>query len=339
MSEAVSDALGSGEAAAVPPRGLAARVWHNRTYRTVALVYVVLVVLLIASRAVSSSFGSFSFTRTVVALAAFAAVAAFGQFIVVLTGGLDLSIPNVMTTAAVVMTGVSLGQNARLWWVLPFVLALGLLFGIINGLGVVYLRLSPVVMTLAVNVILSGAVLVYTQGTPKGGMPPWIVNLIQGKSLDGAVPNVIIVLVVFTVIVTVLLGKTVFGRYVYAVGSNRQAAFLSGVPVSRVLITVYGLSGLCSALAGIMLAGYGGQSFLGLGDPYLLLSLAAVVVGGASILGGRGLYIGVLGGAVILTTISSTLAGTSLPEAVKQIIYAVAIVAAVVAARQQQRST
>lgn len=334
----MSDTVAS-DAPALPARGIAARLWTNRTYRTVAMVYVFLAILLIASKAVSPSFGTFSFTRTVVALAAFAAVASFGQFIVVLTGGLDLSIPNAMTMAAVVMTGLSLGQNSRLWWVLPLVLAIGLAIGIFNGLGVVYLRLSPVVMTLAVNVILSGAVLVYTQGTPKGGMPPWIVNLIQGKSFDGAVPNVIIVLVVFTIIAMVLLNKTVFGRYVYAVGSNRQAAYLSGVPVNRVLITVYGLSGLCSALAGIMLAGYGGQSFLGLGDPYLLLSLAAVVVGGVSILGGRGLYLGVLGGAVILTTISSTLAGTSLPDAVKQIIYAVAIVAAVVAARQQQRST
>jgi ribose transport system permease protein len=335
----MSAASATRDVAAVSARGLAARAWSNRTYRTVALVYVFLAVLLIASRAVSPSFGSFTFTRTVVALAAFAAVAAFGQFIVVLTGGLDLSIPNVMTVAAVVLTGVSLGENSRLSWVLPLVLALGFAIGVFNGLGVVYLRLSPVVMTLAVNVILSGAVLVYTQGTPKGGVPPGILKLIQGKSLGGAVPNVIIVLIVFTIIGMLLLNKTVFGRYVYAVGSNRQASFLSGVPVNRVLIVVYGISGLCSALAGVMLAGYGGQSFLGLGDPYLLLSLAAVVVGGASILGGRGLYLGVLGGAVILTTISSTLSGTTLPDAVKQIIYAVAIVGAVLAARQQQRST
>jgi ribose transport system permease protein len=319
-------------------RSLPQRVWDNRTYRTVAAVYVFLVVLIVASRVVSPSFGSVSFARTVIALSAFTAVVAFGQFIVVLTGGLDLSIPNVMTVAAVVLTGVSLGQDTRVWWVLPLVLALGFAIGVVNGLGVVYLKLSPVVMTLAVNVILSGAVLVYTQGTPKGNTPNVIAKVIQGKTLGGQVPNIIILLVVFTIIATVVANQTVFGRYVYAVGSNQRTAYLSGVPVNRVIVAVYAISGLCSALGGVMLAGYGNQSFLGLGDPYLLLSLAAVVVGGVSIVGGRGLYLGVVGGAIVLTTISSTLSGTSLPEAVKQMIYAAAIVAAVVAARQHQRT-
>lgn len=303
--------------------------------RTVIGVYAFLLILIVASRAVSPSFGSLGFTRTVVALSAFTAVAAFGQFVVVLTGGLDLSIPNVIALSGVVLTGVSLGQSSRAWWVVPLVLAIGTGVGVINGLGIVSLRLSPVVMTLAVNVILSGVVLVYTSGTPKGRTPPNVVHLIQGKVLGGAVPNIIVLLGVFTVLGILLINQTVFGRYVYAVGSNRQVAYLSGVRVNRVLVTVYAISGFCAALAGIMLAGYGNQSFLGMGDPYLLLSLAAVVVGGASILGGRGLYFGVLGGAIILITISTILSGTSLPEAVKQIVYAIAIIAAVLAARQQ----
>jgi ribose transport system permease protein len=313
------------------------RLWANRSYRTVLGVYLFLIVLIIASKGVSSSFGTLGFVRTVVALSAFTAVAAFGQFVVVLTGGLDLSIPNVMTTAGVVLTGVSLGDNARVWWVLPLVLVIGAAIGAVNGLGIVYLKLSPVVMTLAVNVILSGAILVYTNGTPKGRTPSFVVKTIQGNVFDGSLPNIIILLVIFTVLGMLLINQTVFGRYVYAVGSNRQVAYLSGVRVNRLLITVYAISGLCGALAGVMLAGYSNQSFLSLGDPYLLLSLAAVVVGGANILGGRGLYVGVLGGAIILTTIDTTLSGTSLPEAVKQIVYAVAIVAAVLAARQQQQ--
>lgn len=311
------------------------RLLGDRSARTVVGVYIFLVVLILASRTVSPAFGSLSFTRTVIALSAFTAVAAFGQFIVVLTGGLDLSIPNTIALVGVVLTGVSLGQSSRVWWVVPLVLALGTAVGVVNGLGIVYLRLSPVVMTLAVNVILSGVVLVYTSGTPKGSTPSNIVHLIQGKVFGGELPNIIILLVVFAVLGTLLLNQTVFGRYVYAVGSNRQVAYLSGVRVNLVVVAVYAISGFCSGLAGIMLAGYGNQSFLGMGDPYLLLSLAAVVVGGASILGGRGYYVGVLGGAIILVTISTTLSGTSLPEAVKQIVYAVAIIAAVLAARQQ----
>lgn len=311
------------------------KFWGRRSARTVVGVYAFLVVLLVGSRLVSDSFGSFSFVRTVVALSAFAAVVAFGQYIVVLTGGLDLSIPNTMALSGVILTGVSLGQNARAWWVVPLVLLMGAAIGTVNGLGIVLLNVSPVVMTLAVNVILSGVVLVYTGGTPRGFVPPAISKVIQGSSFGGTIPNIIILMVVFTILGIILINKTVFGRRVYAVGSNRQVAYLSGVRVNRVLVGVYAISGGCAALGGIMLSGYGNQSYLGMGDPYLLLSLAAVVVGGSSILGGRGLYLGVLGGAIILTTISTTLAGTTLPEAVRQIVFAVAIIAAVLVARQQ----
>lgn len=318
--------------------GALRRLFRQRTVRTVVAVYAFLVVLIFLSKVVSSSYGSLGFVRSVVAVAAFTAVAGFGQFVVVLTGGLDLAIPGVITLSGVMLTNLTLGSNSKAAWAVPAVLALGGAIGAVNGLGIVYTKLSPVVMTLATNVILSGVVLVYTNGTPKGYTPKDIVRVIQGNV--GGFPYVIIVLLVFTAIGVLVMNKTSFGRRVYAVGSNRQVAYLSGVRVNGVLISVYAISGLCAALTGVMLDGYGNQSYLSMGDPYLLLSLAAVVVGGVSILGGRGLYIGVLGGAIILQTISTTLSGTSLPEAVKQIVFAVAILAAVVAARQQTaRST
>lgn len=320
------------------PLDLPRRVWGNRTYQTVVVVYFVLVVLILGSRLVNSNFGSLSFTRTVVSLSAFAAVAAFGQYIVILTAGFDLSIPNTMTMSAVVLTAVSLGQDNRVWWVLPLVLGIGVLIGTINGLGVVYLKLDPVVMTLAINVILGGVILVYTSGTPKGRTPKFITKAIQGRTLGGEVPTIIVLLVGFTILAAVLMNQTVFGRYVYAIGTNRQTAFLSGVPVNRVVVIVYAISGFTSALAGVMVAGFGNQSFLGLGDPYFLLSLSAVVVGGVSVRGGRGLFVGVVGGAVILTTVTTTLSGTTLPEAVRQMIFAAAIVAAVLASRDSKAS-
>jgi ribose transport system permease protein len=303
--------------------------------RTVLGVYVFLVILLLASRAISPAFGSISFARTVIALSAFTAVVAFGQFIVVLTGGIDLSIPNIMALVGVMLTGLSLGQDGRVWWVLPTVLVVGSLIGMVNGLGVVYLSLSPVVMTLAVNVVLSGVILVYTAGTPKGGTPQLVINAIQGRAFGGTIPNTIILVVFFLIVGSLLMNLTVFGRRVYAIGSNRQVAFLSGVRVGPMLIAVYTLSGLSSAIGGVMLAGYGNTAYLGMGDPYLLLSLAAVVVGGCHILGGRGLYLGVVGGAIILTAIETTLSGTSLPQAVRQIIFAIVIIIAVLVARQE----
>lgn len=299
-------------------------------------VYALLVVILLCARFVSASFGSFSFVRTVIALSAFTAVAAFGQYAVVLTGGLDLSIPNMITLCGSLLTGFSLGADGRVWWVLPAVLAVGVLLGAANGVGVVYLRLAPVVMTLAMNVILGGAVLVYTGGTPKGRTPSAIVSLIQGSRAFGTpIPNLIVVLAVLVAIGVVLMTRTVFGRHVFALGSNARVARLSGVRVNRTLIAVYALSGLASAVVGVMLCGYGGQSYLDMGDPYLLIPLAAVVVGGTSILGGRGSYLGVLGGAMVLTALSTILAGTSLPEAFRQIVYAVVILGAVITTRQR----
>lgn len=304
--------------------------------KTVIGVYVFLLILILASRFVSPSFGSLSFTKTVVVLSAFTIVASFGQYIVVVTGGLDLSIPGVMSTGGLLITGLSLGQNSRLWWAIPLVLGVGFLIGAANGLGVVYLKVSPVIMTLAANVILGGVILVYTDGTPRGSAPPFLVELIQGRMFGGALPKVVVGLVVFMIVGTIIMNQTSFGRRVYAVGSNPRVAYLSGVRVNLILILVYAISGFCAALAGMALAAYSNNSFLGMGDPYLLLSLAAVVVGGTSILGGRGLFVGVVGGAVILTTITTTLAGTSIPDSVRDMVIAGAILAAVIVARQEK---
>jgi ribose transport system permease protein len=160
---------------------------------------------------------------------------------------------------------------------------------------------------------------------------------VQGNTLGGQVPTIIVILAIFTTLGVLLLNATVFGRQVYAVGSNRRAAYLSGVPVNRIVVSVYALSGVCAAIAGIMVSAYSNQSYLGMGDPYLLLSLAAVVVGGSAILGGRGYYLGTLAGAILLTEVSTILSGTNLPDAVKQIVYAVIILGAVLLTRQQQR--
>jgi ribose transport system permease protein len=307
-------------------------VLGQRSVRTVLAVYGFLIVLVLVSKIVNSSFGSLGFLRTVAVTATFVAIAAFGQFVVVLTGGLDLSLPGVISLSGILFTGLAAGSNGNIGWALPLVCALGIGIGIVNGIGVTYLRLAPVVMTLAVNVILSGVVLVYTNGTPKGGTPPAVIHALQGSA--GGIPYVLIMLAVFAVLAMLLMNKTVFGRYLYALGSNRRVSYLSGLRVDRLTVSAYAISGFTAALTGVMLDGYGNQSYLGMGDPYLLLTLAAVVVGGVSIRGGRGLYLGVIGGALILQTISTTLSGTSLPEAVKQIVYAVAIIAAVLAARE-----
>lgn len=309
------------------------KFWAKQSTRTILSVYAVLLVLLFSARFVSESFGPVSLAKTVVALAVFSAVVAFGQYLVVLTGGLDLSIPSVMTLSGVVLTAETLGLDSKAVYIVPLVLVLGGLIGLVNGLGIVYAAISPVVMTLAVNVIIGGAVLVYTNGTPSGTAPPFLVSLTQSKT-GGSFPTIGVFLAVFVVIAIFAVGRTAFGRQVYAIGSNPRVAYLSGVSVNRLTLAVYSISGMTAAIGGMLLTGYSGQSYLTLGDPYLLLSLAAVILGGVAITGGRGSYIGVVGGALILITISVVLSGTSLPQSFRQIIYAVVIIAAVLTARQ-----
>jgi ribose transport system permease protein len=184
------------------------------------------------------------------------------------------------------------------------------------------------------NGILQGAALVYSNGTPDGFASPSLRWLMTGHLL-GITPVVWIV-IGFVVAGTLLLHRTVLGRKIYAVGNSSLVARLSGVNVGATLIAAYSLSGLCAALVGILLVGFSGQASLGMGDEYLLPSIAAVVVGGTLITGGRGQYIGMVGGVLLLTALSTLLAGTTLPPAVRDIIFGFVVVLAVLALRERR---
>jgi ribose transport system permease protein len=213
------------------------------------------------------------------------------------------------------------------------VLVIGGLIGLVNGLGVVVFGLPPIVITLAMNGILQGAALVYSNGTPSGFSSPGL-HWFMTADIAGVAP-VVLFIVVFVVASVVLLGGTVFGRRVYAIGNSITVARLSGVNVPRTLILVYALSGFCSAIVGVMLTGFSGQASLGMGDDYLLPSIAVVVVGGALITGGRGHYLGMLGGALLLTALQTLLDGTNLPHAVRDIIFGLVVLGSVLALRER----
>jgi ribose transport system permease protein len=188
-------------------------------------------------------------------------------------------------------------------------------------------------ITLAMNGILQGAALVYSNGTPAGFSSSGLHWFMTGD-IAGLSP-VVIFIAVFVAGSVVLLGGTVFGRRVYAVGNSVTVARLSGVNVPRTLVLVYALSGLCSAIVGVMLTGFSGQASLGMGDEYLLPSIAVLVVGGTLITGGRGHYLGMLGGALLLTALQTLLDGTNLPHAVRDIIFGLVVLGAVLALRER----
>ena len=202
-----------------------------------------------------------------------------------------------------------------------------------NGALVAGVGISPIIATLATGSMLEGSALVFSHGAPIGNAPPvllWFLN-----SRVGGLPPAVWFLALFVVIGTFVLNGSGFGRRVRAVGNSEWVARLSGVRTRTVTTSVYVLSGLCSALVGLMLAGFSDQAYYDMGKPYLLASIAAVVIGGTSITGGRSHYLGILGGALLFTAMSSMLQTTSLPEAVRSIIYGLVLLIAVIMLRDK----
>ncbi len=258
---------------------------------------------------------------------AFLGIVAAGALIVILLGQIDLSIPWTMTAAALFSTA-AVGPHPE-----PFVSEIGLLvglatgaaIGLVNGVGVAYLRIPSMIWTLAVNTVVLGLCVYLGDIFTLGSRPsPAMSALGLGKTWG--VANVTLAWVAVGAGVALLLRKTIFGRHLYFVGNREAAAFLSGVDTRRVTLLAFVASGLLNGFAGLLLAGYSGQSYGHMGDPYLLPGIAAVVLGGASLFGGRGSYGGTALGVMLITLISSVLSIMQAPEAAKQIIYGAVII-------------
>lgn len=308
-----------------PLRGL------SPSQRGALLTFVASIILLIAGGIYRPGILQPTSIANLLLLASFIGLAAAGQTFVILIGGIDLSIPGVMTAMGILLTTRSLGQDARAWWVVPLVLVVGLGIGAVNGLGIVLFDIPPVVMTLGMNGIMGGAVLGLTNGFTcaecNSVAPPSVQTLITGQLIPG-VSNGLLLWLAIAVLVGLVLGYTTFGRRVYALGNNATASYLAGVNVRRVTVAVYALSGLFAAIAGIAFTAFSTTATLAMGDPYLFQSIAAVVIGGASILGGRGIYWGTVAGAIFLIVLQAFVFEFNVPEATRSIASGVVILAA-----------
>jgi ribose transport system permease protein len=301
---------------------------HREAIQFAAPSYMAFILVVLVTVLYLSHVGQ-DYVRSLLTNAAFLGILAFGQTVVVLTGGLDLSLPWAVTLCAVLFAGVGGGDNSALLWSVPLVLGCGALIGALNGTGVAILALPPIVMTIAANGILQGLTLLYTQGSPSGFAPSLVKWLANGTLLG--INPVVWAFAVFIVLTTILLRKTRLGRQIYAIGNGARVANLSGIDVRATTICAYIISGLCSALTGILLVGYNGQASLGMGDDYLLPSIAVVVAGGVPITGGRGDYLGTVGGVLLLTSLQILLSGTTLPDALRGIIFGMVVLGALLA--------
>jgi ribose transport system permease protein len=284
-----------------------------------AVVFALSIVLILCSRFVSPALGSWSQVLTVLTLASFLVVLSFGQGLVILVGGLDLSIPSVITLGGVLTTmWVGAGDGQMSIVLLPAILLVCALVGMANGMGVVFLKVPPFIMTMATSIIAASVALGYTSGTPRGASPEVLVALM--KASFAGIPLVVWFLVLFSIGGWLIQSRTTFGRRLFALGSSREAARIAGVPVGIVEMLPYAISAACAGFVGMMLVGYANGATLRMGDNYMLPSIAAVVIGGSSILGGSGSFVGTVGGAILLTTLGTVIAAVGIDQGWRTVI-------------------
>ncbi|SER74319.1 ribose transport system permease protein [Vreelandella subterranea] len=305
----------------------------NSTTIAVLTIYGLVVLMIFGSRLVSPSLGGISQLMNVLYLSSFLVICAFGQGLVILVRGLDLSVASMITLGGVLSTTFMQGTNEGLYFIIPGILLISALVGVISGLGVTHLSIPPFIMTMAMGLIVYSVCLGFTEGTPRGFPAPMLNAFMQNKVLGVALP--ILLMLVFILIFTILQSYSAFGRKLNAVGNNPDAANIAGIAVKRMTISAYAISAACSALAGVLLAAYANGATLRMGDDYLLPSIAAVVVGGSSILGGRGSFLGTVGGALLLTTLSSMLSALGVGQGWKTILEGIVILVALIMLREQ----
>ncbi|HEX2765354.1 MAG TPA: ABC transporter permease [Candidatus Limnocylindria bacterium] len=316
--------------AAVPRRSAFgdARSWLRD--RPIVPLLILLGLLVLVLQIVQPGIVTASWASSTLRFAVPLAILAACQTLTMLTGGIDLSVAVVASMASYVMAtfvGDVGWLNASLIALVPAALV-----GLVNGIGIGLFRVHPLIMTISMSLIVSGAVNVYQRANIAGGtrVPPEIREL-GGQTLFGFLPNSLVLFVPLAILVLLGLRGSGYGRLLYAVGDNEVAARLAGVRVGWVLVVLYVLSAVLAGIAGLIYAGVIGSATPRLVDPYLLPSVAAAVVGGTSIFGGRGGYAGSILGAIILTVLTTLLSVLDAPEPVRQILFG-AIILAVAAA-------
>ena len=301
----------------------------TRDRRRIVYAFVAGIILFAIGQAVRPGFASLDGIRSILVVASFVGLVAAGQTFVILIGGIDLSVPWVLNAGAILMVTSSLGSDARAIPALALTLGMGALVGACNGAGIALLGIPAVVMTLAMNGIMQGLTLGLSGGmtcTNCGAYAPPVVQAAVHRGMLG-VPIVLWIWLVVIIAVSFVLGMTRFGRATYTVGNNARASHLAGVNVAVVTIVLYALSGFFCGHGRHHAGGVRRPGGARHGRPYLFQSIAAVVIGGVYILGGRGHYLGSVAGAISLTVLVSVLLAFNMPDYGRSIIYGLVILA------------
>jgi len=293
----------------------------------ISTAFACIIVLLIVGSLYSASFLSPEYLLQQLKVASFLGVIATGMMVVILLGQIDLSIPWSVAVGGMMACAAAAYGPVGETLAIPFGIACGMVIGFANGIGVAYLRIPSMIITLATNAVAQGLMVVYTGGfSPQDSATITMRYLATGFLVPG-VPNAVLIWAIVGAVAIFVLTRTTFGRCVYGIGNQERAAYLSGINTRRIVLIAFVTSGALSAFGGTLLAGYASKAAQSMGDSYLLPSIAAVVLGGTSILGGRGSYLGTVAGVILITLLQSILSVMQMPEAGRQIIYGLVIIA------------
>ncbi len=285
--------------------------------KTYSPAIIACVALFILGGILSPGFASGKNLASILSQSSLLVIIAIGQSIVFFAGnsGIDLSTGAFVSMGALIGAEFSAGRNEQLPLAILAIVVLGAVFGLCNGIGVQILRIPALAMTLAVSSIINGFTLAYTNGLPAALIPDMIGSV--GKPLFMQVRPIMIIALIAIVFMEFIMRKTKFGRSIYLIGSNRSAAYLNGIKVNFTAIMAYVISGIVACFGGLLFIGYVGAGQILMGDDYTMMSIAAVVVGGASVAGGRGTFIGAALGSIVLVLLTSVLVSLGLSAGVR----------------------
>ncbi len=289
------------------------------------LVYAVMIILAVFANIISPGFLALDHIGSLLRQMSFLGIACIGQTLIILTGGIDLSLRYTLLLCNVLCAQIISGSDANLGKAIVVMIAVSAIIGLVNAAGVYFLKIPAMIMTLATGNAIYGIAYIYCGGAPKGKASDTLSFIANGK-IGGLINGATLIWIILAAIMIIVLKFTNFGRAVYAIGVNRECARYSGINVPGVLAGVYILASIFAGIAGILLLGYTGTSYMSTAESYNMDSIAAVVVGGTSIMGGVGGYVGTIAGVGIMTIIGSIMTVLNMPESGKKMVQGAIIV-------------
>ena len=313
------------------------RNWLNILFQPQYLIYIVLISVLILASIMSPGYLKITHVASMLRIASFLGLVCIGQNLVMLTGSIDMSVAAVITLGNILGAQVLMGKDANILKALLIVIVAGLAVGICISFGVSKLNIPAFIMTLGMSSIVEGFAMVYTGGAPKGSTSP-VLTRMASSNMVGVFSGTAVLWLVAAVGFILFMRYTKFGRNVYAVGANPVAAKFSGINVKMTKAAIFIIAAVIYALVGFLLVGYTGTTYLEVGDTYHPNNVAAVIIGGTSVKGGKGGYFGTIAGVLLMVILTDFLTVLNVQDSLRQVIQGVILILLIVLyAKEKER--